>query len=396
MGQIMSQGVWDDFLAHRLRKGRFTWHSFEEADEFVDSESYLPVVSRLSSGEELGIPFKTVINKMGTGKKRVVYHFGDPEMTVLKLISHLLYRYDGLFASNCYAFRRGKRASDAIFKLKREMKDRKLWAYKVDIHDYFNSISIPVLLPILSGIFKEDPQLYSFFERLLSDDRAMSGGEVIRERRGVMAGTPTAPFLANVYLMEADHYFEKEGVVYARYSDDILILADSEEELATRKDELSDFFKKYYLEVNPAKEHVYAPGEAIDFLGFSLDGSRIDVSKATLMKMKGKIRRKARSLHRWVSKTGKDPVLAMKALINAFNRKFFEEGDPDTLSWSRWFFPVINSAEGLGEIDHYLQDNIRFLSTGKHNKANYRARYEDLKSLGYRSLVHEYHKFRQK
>ena len=120
MRQIMSQGVWDDFLAHRLRKGRFTWHSFEEADEFVDSESYLPVVSRLSSGEELGIPFKTVINKMGTGKKRVVYHFGDPEMTVLKLISHLLYRYDGLFASNCYAFRRGKRASDAIFKLKRE------------------------------------------------------------------------------------------------------------------------------------------------------------------------------------------------------------------------------------------------------------------------------------
>ena len=60
----MRQEVWDDFLAHRLRKGRFTWHSFEEADDFVDSESYMPVVSRIAQGEGLGIPFKTTINKM--------------------------------------------------------------------------------------------------------------------------------------------------------------------------------------------------------------------------------------------------------------------------------------------------------------------------------------------
>ena len=153
MSQIMSQEVWDGFLAHRLRKGRFTWRSFVAADDFVDSETYHPVVRRLSKGKGIGIPFKTVINKMGSGKKRVVYHFGNQEMAVLKLISHLLYRYDNLFASNCYAFRRGKRASDAIFRLKREIGGRKLWTYKVDIHDYFNSISIPILLPILSRIF---------------------------------------------------------------------------------------------------------------------------------------------------------------------------------------------------------------------------------------------------
>ncbi|MBR0531550.1 MAG: group II intron reverse transcriptase/maturase, partial [Bacteroidales bacterium] len=53
--------------------------------------------------------------------------------------------------------------------------------------------------------------------------------------RGVMAGTPTAPFLANVYLMEVDHHFEGEGVIYARYSDDIIILAEDQEELSRRK-----------------------------------------------------------------------------------------------------------------------------------------------------------------
>ena len=108
--------------------------------------------------------------------------------------------------------------------------------------------------------------------------------------------------------------------------------------------------------------------------------------------MKGKISRKARSLLRWSHKNHIEPEKAMKGLINYFNSKFFESDDPETLTWSRWFFPIINQTEGLKEIDHYLQQNIRFLSTGKHNKTNYRVDYEQLKALGYRSLVNEYYK----
>ena len=85
-------------------------------------------------------------------------------------------------------------------------------------------------------------------------------------------------------------------------------------------------------------------------------------------------------------------VTTSTSLINYFNRKFFESDDPETLTWSRWFFPIINQTEGLKEIDHYLQQSIRFLSTGKHNKTNYRVDYEQLKALGYRSLVNEYYK----
>ncbi len=83
----------------------------------------------------------------------------------------------------------------------------------------------------------------------------------------------------------------------------------------------------------------------------------------------------------------------MKGLINTFNSKFFEDNDPETLTWSRWFFPVINKTDGLKEIDTYLQQYIRFLSTGRHTKKNYRIRYADLKALGYRSLVHEYYNY---
>ena len=109
--------------------------------------------------------------------------------------------------------------------------------------------------------------------------------------------------------------------------------------------------------------------------------------------MKGKIRRAARSLARWRITKGLSPEQAMKGMIRIFNAKLFEGEDPDSLSWSRWFFPVINRTEGLQEIDRYLQQYLRYLSTGRHTKINYRVRYQTLKSLGYRSLVHEFYRY---
>lgn len=391
LSQLDDQAVWEEFLAHRLMKGRFTWPLFSDADDWVGNERYLPVAHAFMSGEAPGVPQKKRINKMGTGKKRTVYCFSPDETRVLKLIAFLLYRYDDRFSPNCYSFRRGIKASDAIFRLRKALRGRKMWAYKLDIHDYFNSISIPILLPILKDLLADDPLLYAFFERMLEDDRAIVDRAIVREPHGVMAGTPTSPFLADVYLMEVDRYFADAGIVYARYSDDIILFAPDRASLEAQKAVLLDFLKKYKLEVNPEKERIYSPEEPFEFLGFRCQGETIDIAHAVRKKMKGKIRRASRALLRWRDAKGIGPEQAMKALIRQFNAKLFEGDDPEALSWSRWFFPVINRTEGLKEIDHYLQQAIRFLATGRHNKSNYRIRYADLKALGYRSLVHEFY-----
>ena len=394
ISQLTLQETWEEFLAYRLMKGRFNWHEFDEADDFVEREDYLQLAKKIAEGEGLGLPTKKLVNKMGSGKKRVVYSFAPDEMLVLKLIAFLLYKYDDQFAPNCYAFRRGLKASDAVFKINKTIRNQKMWAYKLDIHDYFNSIDIDILLPMLKAMLADDLPLYHFFEKLLTTNLAISNGQIIEEKHGVMAGTPTAPFLADVYLKEVDRYYYNKGVVYARYSDDIIMFAPDYDTLEQYKDQMCHFLAQYCLEVNSDKEKIYSPDEAYEFLGFKCHGHNIDISEATKKKMKGKISRKARSLLRWSHKNHIEPEKAMKGLINYFNRKFFESDDPETLTWSRWFFPVINQTEGLKEIDHYLQQNIRFLSTGKHNKTNYRVDYEQLKELGYKSLVNEYYKFK--
>lgn len=385
------QQIWEEFLTYRLLKGRFNWYEFDEADTYVSEAQYRDVVGRLQRGEPLSVPTRHLVNKMGNGKKRVVYSFPPDEMIVLKAMTFLLYRYDSQLAPNCYSFRRGQTAHGAISHLVRTINNRPMWAYKLDIHNYFNSISIPLLLPILSEVLADDPPLYAFFERMLTDGRARVGDEIISEERGVMAGTPTSPFLANIYLREVDHHFAETSVLYARYSDDIILFAPNRETLDRHIGDLNAFLEKYRLEVNPDKVRIYQPDEAFDFLGFKCKERNIDIADATRRKMKEKIRRKARSLQRWRSKKGIAAEKAMKVLIRYFNRKFFESDDPSELTWSRWFFPIINQTEGLREIDHYLQYNLRYVATSRHNNANYRTRYDHLKQLGYRSLVHEFY-----
>ena len=392
--QLASPQAWEEFLARRLSKGQLNWNEFEAFDKFVEREEYLPVVESIIEGGTFGLPTKRVLNKMGTGKKRVVYTFQPVEMTVLKVLSYLLYKYDSIFAPNCYAFRRGVRASDAVLKVYNAVHKQKMWCYKLDISNYYNSIPVEPLLAILREVLHDDTMLYSFFERLLSEGRAIYNDEIIREERGTMAGVPVASFLANVYLRDVDHYFHDKGIIYARYSDDIVIFAESREQLEEYRTTILTFIEERGLKVNPSKERIYQPDEAYEFLGFKCFGNQIDIADASIQKMKGKIRRRMHSLLRWRKRKGVSSERAMERLINHFNKKFFDNDEDRELSWSRWYFPVINCANGLQIIDRYLQPSVRALATGKHNKANYRITYSKLKELGYRSLVHEYYEMK--
>ena len=80
------------------------------------------------------------------------------------------------------------------------------------------------------------------------------------------------------------------------------------------------------------------------------------------------------------------------------NNKFYggrdKELDMDEFTWCRWFFPNITTDVSLKEIDEYMQQYIRYIITGRHYKGNYRITYNQLKEWGYRSLVHEYYKYK--
>ena len=366
----------------------------EELRGYIDSQSYLPVYEAIESGAVFPLPKKTVISKMSSQKKRTVYTYPDTENTVLKLLTYLLLRkYDGLFSDGLYSFRPGRSAKDAVRRLIRVPGIGRMWSYKVDIHDYFNSVPVERLLPMLNEVTADDPQLYGFLSSLLTETRVLDRSREIEETKGIMAGTPLSAFYANLYLKDLDRSFEERGIPYSRYSDDIIVFAKDRAEAEAYAEEIKAFLADMGLTVNHAKEYLAGPDEGWTFLGFSRKDGVTDIAEATVLKLKHKMRRKARALKRWADRNGHSGRDAAAAFIRVFNRKLLESTQDSDLSWSYWFFPVISTVKSLQLIDSYAQDCLRYLISGTRTKARYNVKYEDLKALGYRSLVHEYYAF---
>ena len=390
--KLSDPAVWERFYQYRcslISQSGFP----KELRAFIDREGWKTVTDRIAAGEPFPLPKKSVISKMSTGKQRTVYTYPPDENTVLKLLTYLMLRqYDSLFSPNLYSFRPHKNAKDAILFFTHIRGLREMYAYKADISDYFNSVPAERLLGELEAVMQDDPQLFAFLRSLLTEPNVLDGGTVHAERKGIMAGTPVACIYANLYLRALDAKFFARGVPYARYSDDVILFAETEQQCRQYAAELREYLRERGLTLNPRKEHFYRPYEAWVFLGFCVKDGQIDIAPASVTKLCRKMRRKARGLRRWADRRGVPGEKAAAAFIRIFNAKLLESpGENRDLTWSCWFFPVITTAESLRKVDRYAQDCIRYIISGKRTKARYNVRYADMKQLGYRSLVHEYY-----
>lgn len=391
LSKLSQRECWESFYKYKssLIGGS---QLIKELRSFIDSEKYIPVCQKIMNGEAFPLPRKSVISKQDTQKKRVVYTYPKAENMVLKLLTYLLLRkYDGLFSTGLYSFRPNKTAKDAVRQLTRTPHIREMYSYKADISNYFNSVPVARLLPMLKEVLSDDEELYAFLSRLLTEPRVIDGNKVIIEEKGIMAGTPLSAFYADLYLMELDRTFAEKNIPYGRYSDDVILFAETEEKCREYADFLRSFITERGLDINPKKESFCTPDEGWTFLGFSYKSGVIDIAPASVEKMKNKMRRKTRALQRWRQRNELSGEKAALAFIRIFNSKLFECSENNDLTWNKWFFSVINTDTSLRIIDNYAQDCVRYLVSGKRTKSRFNVRYEDIRSLGLRSLVHEYY-----
>ncbi len=389
---IARQDAWDIFFNHKITYQHINTYEENQILPFINQKCYLTFLSSISDGTFPNeYPTKKIVNKEGASKKRIVYSFSEKTNIMLKFMAFYLYKYDSLLSPNCYAFRRNYGVGYAIRRIKSDASFQHKYCYKADITNYFNSIDIQLLLPKLSFLQKDDPGLYRILEHILTETKVTYQNQTITDSHGAMAGIPISPFFANWYLKEVDDFFLERDIAYFRYSDDILIFADSYEELISYKEMLLELLKQHRLTLNHSKEHITKPGEAWEFLGFSYHYGTFDLSAPTKRKIKAKIKRKADALRRWQRKKKLPPDKAAIGFIRAMNYKFYGDDTSDDFCWKRWFFPYLDTTAGLKEIDAYMQEYIRYAVTGRHYKGNYRISYQQLKEWGYRSLVHEFY-----
>lgn len=403
LNEIIEPKTWERFLNYKCNNNLLTRKEKEYMTEYIEKQRYKKIANEiLNKNYQFSYPIKHCINKIGNNKKRIIYTFNEDEMMILKVLSFLLLeKYNSQFSPNCYSFRKNYSVKNAIKTIINTPDIENMYGYKIDIHNYFNSIDINDLLYVLKKFLMEkedfDEEIYIFLESILSNNKVNYNDMIIEEEKGIMAGVPISSFLANVYLTDIDRLFYKtKSAVYARYSDDIIMFCNKEdfnENVKMLEDQI--YAKKLIL--NNDKKEIINPGDMWSFLGFKYFNGNVDVSNIAIRKIKGKIKRSAKKLRSWMLKKEASEDRAIRAMIRKFNKKFYDATEEsEELNWSRWYFPIITTTKGLKEIDLYMQQWLRYIATGKHNKKNYeKIKYKQLKEWGYMPLVNSYWKYKK-
>ena len=386
---VRDKEMWLAFKAEEEEKEFKDEKLIKRIDKIVEQEKY----NKFDASYFANFPLAKIkrIGAYNTSKKRIVYVYPRKDRDVLKFMAYyILKRYNGKFAKNSIAYTKGRSVRTA-FKLLKDFKigkDEKV--YKNDFSDYFNSIDIEKLEPKLKRFLGKDIDLCLIILSLLKEERVRDGKEIVRPVKGVMAGSPISGILANIFMDDLDKRMLRGGHRYIRYADDTLIIG---------KDSLDYFvseIEKLGIAFNHKKTKVYTLETGITFLGFKHVGKIIDVSDKAKDKMKSRLKRRAKWYRQWMLRKNVKKETAVRDYIKKINFKLFSDQE-DSINWSRWYLPNINTGDTLHYLDKYYVRAIRFIWTGIwiENERHYALSYEKIKELGFKSLVNEYYKLKK-
>ena len=203
--------------------------------------------------------------------------------------------YEPLFSEGSYGYRPGRSAQDAIYKIRGYAEEGYEWAVLLDLSKYFDTLNHEKLLNLLR-IEVKDERVIQLIKRYLKSG-VFDNGVKIATEEGSPQGGPLSPLLANVYLNEIDHEYERRGVPVIRYADDIVLLCRSQRAAERLLESSIRYLEgKLKLKVNREKSHIAKVNatKKFKFLGFafskSKEGMMIRIHPKSLLKAKNKLR----------------------------------------------------------------------------------------------------------
>lgn len=397
MEKLKNKEFWLSIYDEQKERHRYQKSKIKAYNELIESGVIFEIGEQLASGNyKFDIPQKIKINKLNGLRKKDVYIFKFVDDFALKALNKILIeKYSNLISPACFSFQKGKGAKDAFRYILKDKKLNEKHCLKLDIHNFFNSINTLDFFESLPNEIAADSNILIYLHQILDNKQSIFEGKMINEEKGLMAGSALAPFLSNIYLRQLDDYFVSKNITYCRYSDDLIIF-DTKTEINEHFAYIEQFLTEKGLIINRKKTQIFSPKEKWTFLGFSYQNSKIDISEASVDKLKLKIRRMSRRYfkHYRNSKFSYEQVL--QYFIKRLNRKFYGKStDNQTLCWAWWFFPLINQNQTLKQIDKYVQNRIRYSICGKYSKKNFKkVPYKQLVKNGYIPLIAAFYEFK--
>src|SRR5208282_4605265 len=105
--------------------------------------------------------------------------------------------------------------------------------------------------------------------------KAIIASSGIQRGKGLRQGMPLSPLLSNLVLCNFDKKISRQGIRVVRYVDDLIVLANSEDECRAAKEIIEKELKKVEMSIPDlggikSKTEIKSPAEPVIFLGLEI------------------------------------------------------------------------------------------------------------------------------
>ena len=342
------------------------------AEKLVDPNARSQVYCAIKDGSYQIMPPREQLIPKDNGDFRTVYICSDIDRVVLTIINNLLFELcPEMIHKNCKSYQKGLSTQKTVKEVVRNIQNMKsnTIGLKVDLTKYFDSVPIRFIDEMFDkveeklGKSKVIDMLRRFYHQNLCFDLE---GNFVEHYFSLGQGVATASWLANAILYNIDEEISKMNVYYVRYSDDLLLIGKDWQKAEVR---LRELLAEKGLMLNPKKVEVLKKDKFFKFLGFSIRGNEISLSKDRIKTFQKEIE----------NRTIKSNFSYQKA-INQVMKYLYGDMRDNGYSWSTACLTTINVKEDIQTMNNFVMDCLRAVKTGK--KKLYGLGYEPNKKTG--------------
>lgn len=220
-------------------------------------------------------------------KNEICYKRTARDALILKAMSLVLNDYLAPKLGKVYHLKGHGGIAGAISHVKNSLAINK-FVFKTDIKSYYQSINHTMLINELDKLIP-DKQVVNLIEN--SVRRTNVYGEVYWDcKKGIMQGSSLSPLLGAVALLCWDKAMQKNKFTYARYMDDLVVLAPTKAKLRKAIKVTYQALKPWAYQLHTNKKTFIGKiAKGFDFCGFRLSYNKIILAKSCLAKFEKRL-----------------------------------------------------------------------------------------------------------
>ena len=386
MEMMCDKQIWSDAIQHgvdkHIDKGLL--------NTLTNPVGRLAIIEAIEQGRYIIEPPVVQQVPKPNGKIREVFCNSQMDRVVLSVINEIYYRlYSKYIHPNCVSYQKGMGVPKIIKSLVKELNTIGK-GYKADLSKYFDNVNRETVNALLDELSTDSP-IDDVVRRYYNDDRIILNGVETERWKSLCQGCALGTLLANLCLRDIDDEISKLDVVYYRYSDDLLFIGrDAEKALEILKRMLIP----KGLSLNRDKVQAIDTETEFTFLGAKIKGKEVDISDESAERFKKKIRSITKMRKGMKTKSRSTQRRVIKE-INYYIRDAYAKS-PKNFGWEQYFYSLINTDKTIKELDEFVKDHVKHVYVGKWNHTTnmHKTSNEQLRELGYKSMVQMYKLFK--